>query len=168
METQQNAKVAKQPKPIEPYSTLAFDAYITFKALGGLLVDDDGVITKMTQEDFCEKYGVNVSTVWRWRQNMPNLGELIRERREAIAPLARESAAWNQLFLLGMQKQDKRAAVDALKTYLGHFAGLRLPSQAVKHDATDALAEALGRVHQRRQQDAEPIEGEIIPREPSY
>ncbi len=61
-------------------------------------------------------------------------------------PLARESMWFNQLHLLGMQTQDKRAAVDALKVLTGHFSDLRLPTVKqeieIKDNASDLLKAA--------------------------
>lgn len=141
---------------VEPRKNDAFEAYITFCALGGLTVTDDGTVTKMTLEEFLVSYGVHRTTVWRWKKNTPDLAEKIRTRRLEIVPIARETAAWNQLFLLGMQNKDKRAAVDALKAYLGHFSDMQLPVQRQDIKVKGSLAELMSSAEK------EFIEGEIV------
>ena len=146
---QGNASLQTQPQETEPYKQAAFDEFVTYCALGGLVVEEDvdgnPKPNRLPLYKFCERVGIDQATTWRWKR-APGFAEKVRERREEIVPLARESMAWNQLFLLGMQTQDKRAAVDALKTYLGHFSNLRLPTvkQEVKveHTLADVFTNA--------------------------
>jgi hypothetical protein len=112
----------------------AYDEYLTFCALGGMLVSDTGAISSMTTKDFCQKYNVNEATTWRWKRE-PGFAEKVTKRRDEVVPLGRVTAAFNRLYLIGMSSlgpnaphHDQRAAVDALKTYLGHH-GLQTPTQ---------------------------------------
>ena len=88
----------------------------------------------MTTFEFCQRLGVDRKTTWRWRQT-PGFGERVRQRRERLFPLARESKCWNQLYLIGVTSLgpnghgDHRAAVEACKILLGHFSGLTLPAR---------------------------------------
>ena len=95
--------------------------------------------------EFCQMHNVDQSTTWRWK-HMPDFALKVRERRIEIMPLARESMWFNQLHLLGMQTQDKRAAVDALKTLTGHFSDLQTPTQRqqieLKNNVGDLLKAA--------------------------
>jgi hypothetical protein len=159
-ETLPNNTLENKPKEVKPYKLGVFDAWITFKALGGMITDDNGKVTMMTQDQFCEAYEVAKSTTNLWRKGTPNLGQLIRERREEIVPLGRETAAWNQLYLLGMQTQDKRAAVDALKTYLGHYSELRLPTQAVKHEVGQSITDLISSHRQTQNENRVIIDAE--------
>lgn len=149
-ESEQNLTPESAVTPVDPYKTEQFDAYVSYLALGGMTTTDDGQVRKIPLEQFAAAYGVSRTTLWTWKNHTPNMAELIRQRREEVVPLARESAGWNQLFLLGMQTQDKRAAVDALKTYLGHFSGLRLPSQEVKHEVGEGFSDLIA-AHRRDQ-----------------
>lgn len=141
---------------MQPYKTEAFEAYITYRALGGLTVTDDGIVEKMTIGEFQAAFGVDRKTIYRWKMGVPDLGEKIRARRLEIVPVARETAAWNQMYLLGMQTQDKRAAVDALKTYLGHFSEMQLPVQRQDIKVKGSLAELMSSAEK------EIIEGELV------
>lgn len=171
METQPNATLENSPTPIQPYKDVAFEAYVSWKALGGLVIDEEyeehddkgnpfmvtNKVRQMSLAEFCETFNVDRATTWRWKTNTPNLGELIRERREQMMPTARETAAWNQMFLLGMQTQDKRAAVEALKTFLGHFSGLKVPKQQAEVSASQDLMELFNQARKNK-----VIEGEVV------
>ena len=126
---QPNATYSEPPTPVKPYKDVAFDEYLSFCALGGLITSDDGMLSKMTLNDFCRQFGVHRATTYRWKHNTPNFGEKVRQRRDELFPLSRETAMWNRLYLIGMQSKDLRAAVDAIKTLLGHFSGLTLPAK---------------------------------------
>jgi len=139
---QPNATTEKSTSGINPYKTSAFDQFLTFSALGGLIIDDDGKLNEMKLQQFCELVGIERTMTWRWK-SQPGFAEKVRARRAEIVPLARETKAFNQLFLLGMQSQDKRAAVDALKTYLGHFSQLQLPVQRQDIKIQGGLMEVL-------------------------
>lgn len=155
---QPNTTLAKPKTEIHPYKFGVFDQWITFLALGGLLVDEeDGHIYKMTLTEFCEKFGVARSTAAAWKNYTKDLPKLIEARRNEISPQARVSAVFNQLFLMSMQSQDKRAAVDAQKTFLGHFGNLQLPVQRQDIKVQGGLLEVL-----KAAETDGIIEGEII------
>ncbi|HVB24104.1 MAG TPA: hypothetical protein VNG51_19355 [Ktedonobacteraceae bacterium] len=148
---QGNAISSITPTGVARRHAFAYDEYLTFSALGGMLVSDTGTVSSMTTKQFCEKYNVNEATTWRWRREH-GFAEKVRARRDEVVPLARETAAWNRLYLIGVSSlgpnaphHDQRAAVDALKTYLGHH-GLRTPVQRqdikVQGGLMDVLAAA--------------------------
>lgn len=149
---QPNATYAIDSTAIEPYKKSAFEAYLTFRALAGLMVDEVGHMKQMSLDDFCEIYDVNRTTVWRWNNKTPDLAMKIRDRRSEIVPLARESAALNKLLMIGMTSLgknghgDQKAAVQALVSYLGHHSDFKLPTQRqeleVKHSVGDLLSAA--------------------------
>lgn len=139
-----NTTLQQYQTEVRPYKIGVFQEWITFLALGGLFIDeDDQHIYRMTLTQFCERMGVARSTVNHWRKNTTNLAQLIEQRRGEIAPMARVSAMFNQLFLTGMQSKDLRAAVDAQKTFLGHFGNLQLPVQRQDIKIQGGLAEVL-------------------------
>lgn len=163
-----NAQIAPSAAPVEPYQAYAFDQFLTYSALGGLIVDDDGdgdgnpKLRKMPIYEFCKRVGVDQKTTWRWKHS-EGFAMKVRARRDEIVPLARETMAFNQLFLLGMQMQDKRAAVDALKTYLGHFSNLRLPTVKQEVEVGEGLANLLQMGRAKFTKDVDTIqEGTIV------
>jgi hypothetical protein len=116
----------------------------------------------MSLSEFCEHYQVDVRTTWRWAKE-PGVEDKIKARLEEIAPRARTIAAWNRLLLIGLsslgkgqQHGDQRAAVDALKTYLGHFGEMKLPVQRQDVKVTNNLAEIFSKAEK------EYIEGQVV------
>lgn len=125
---------------VNPYKFGTFDQYLSYCALGGLITSDEGNISRMSVSQFCQQFGVDRKTTYRWRLT-PGFDDKVRARREEIFPLARETAAWNRLFLIGLQTDDMRAAVEALKLFLGHFGGLQLPEKRQSQPNPNNLAE---------------------------
>ena len=164
----QSDTLEKPQTEVRPYKNEAFEAYITWRALAGLVVDEEyfdaqegkTITNKLRQislQEFCETYNVNRHTVWLWKNRTPDLAARIEARRNEVVPAARISVAYNQLFLLGMQTGDKRAAVEALKTFLGHFGNLQLPVQRQEIKVQSGLLEVLSAAQREG-----IIEGEIV------
>jgi len=152
-----NAQLHKQVTEINVRHIRAYDEFLTYSALGGLIIDaDTEKIRKMPIYEFCKRVGVDQSTTYRWK-HAPGFGMKVRERRNEIMPLARESMVFNQLFILSMQTQDKRAAVDAIKTWLGHFSELQLPVQRQDVEIHGSAEELL-----KAARDDGILEGEVI------
>lgn len=150
----------------QPRREDAFDRYLTYCAIGGLTVSDEGNITTMTLEQFCAETGIDRATTWRWKKNIKNFAQMVRSRRDEIVPLARETAALNRLFVIGMSSigpsalhHDQRAAGDALKTYLGHHSRLRLPTQPHEIEAGRTLMDLVNTARNKN-----VIEGEVVGR----
>lgn len=152
---QGNAQVTKVLPSVEPYQKWAFDEFITYSALGGLIISDNGTIERMPIYQFCARVNVDQKTTWRWKHS-EGFAAKVRARREEIMPLARESMMWNRLFSLAMQNGDKRAAVDATKTWLGHFGELKLPT--VKQEVKVELNTWADLVQAKH----DVIEGEVV------
>lgn len=136
-----NAPYKEVVTPVTAYKVGAFDEYISFCASGGLVTTDDGKISKMTALQFCQQWNIDRKTTYRWRRS-PNFDRRVRQRREELFPLARETACWNRLYIIGMTGTGQ-PAVDAIKTILGHFGGLELPIKREHGSATTSLAELL-------------------------
>jgi len=160
METRQKSSDEKTQTGIQPYKQAVFDQWLTWKACAGLIVDEENNhIYKMTLTDFCQHFGINRDTARKWRNKTANLGKLIEQRRDEIAPQAKVGMVFNQMFLTAMQSQDKRAAVDAQKAYLGHFGNLRTPVQR-----QDVKVEGLSwaDLAQKKRNENKVIEGEVV------
>jgi hypothetical protein len=171
-----------QATDVAPYKKAAFDQYLTFCALGGMMVSDTGGIDRMTLGEFCEAVHVDEETTRRWKKQTSNFGLLVRQRRSEVFSLARETAAYNRLYLIGMTSlptgskeivnektgrtqilrygnlhNDQRAAVDALKTVLGDAGDLQLPVQRQVHKITGGFLEMMTAARE-----AGIIEGEVV------
>lgn len=156
-----NTTIDSEESAVKPYKTGVFDEWLTWKACGGLLIDEEeNHIYRMSLTKFCERFKIAKSTANFWRTHTPNLAQRIEQRRNEIAPLARVSMVYNQMFITALQTKDLRAAVDAQKTYAGHFGNLQLPVQRQDVRIQGGLAEVLNAAEQDG-----IIEGEIV--EPS-
>lgn len=113
---------------VKPANEVAFDEYISYCALGGVITDDDGTTHKMTVDQFCQTYGVTRMTLSRWKRQTPDWGERVLRRLDEIMPAARVAQVWTSMYLIARQLKDKRSAVEAGKLILGHN-GMRLPTQ---------------------------------------
>lgn len=176
------ADTGDAPTSITPYKDRAFDLYLTYCALGGMMVTDQGGIKAMSLGEFCQQAGIDEKTTWRWKNRIPDFAMQVRQRRAEVVPLARETAAFNRLFLIGMtslptgfkevvnQKtgavrriptgalhDDQRAAVDALKTYTGHFSDLHTPTQRQEVKVEGSFLDMMTAAAQEG-----VIEGEIV------
>jgi hypothetical protein len=133
-----------------------------------MMVDETGNLSAMSLTEFRANYSVDQKTIWRWNNYTPDLAMKIRERRDEIVPLARETAAFNRLFLIGMSSlgtktlhRDQKSAVEALKTYVGHYSNLQLPAQRQVHEIGGGLADLLQAGRTLHDQKPEVIEGEV-------
>lgn len=111
---------------VNPYKKKVFEQFITYSALGGLITDEMGIVKPMSLAKFCKFQGIAESTTRDWKA-MSNFGLLVTQRRLEIVPHARETAAWNRLYIIGLTSKDHKSAVEALKLFLGHFSALQLP-----------------------------------------
>lgn len=163
-----NVTEEKTPTVVKPYREITFEDWITFLALGGLMIsEEDQTIYKMTLSQFCEKFNISKMTISRWRKQTPDLATRIEARRNEIAPMARVTAVYNQLFLSAMQSKDMRAAVDAQKTFLGHFGNLQLPVQRQDIKIQGGLAEVLIAAEREGILEGELVEPSTIDTDPS-
>jgi hypothetical protein len=137
------------------------EQWITFCALGGLVTtesddpDQPVGLEQITITQFSQQLGVHRTTLYNWKNSIPNFGQRVRSRRAEVFSLSRESAAFNRLYLIGMNNKDMRAAVDALKTILGHFSKLELATQRHEVEAGQNLMDLVNAGRRKR-----VIEGE--------
>lgn len=152
----QNGNISSTPTIVTPYKSAQLDKYLTYCALSGHITDEIGSVHAMGVGDFCRAFNISSSSISRWRQ-MPDFGQRVTDRRLEIVPYARESAAWNRLYMLGIASKDHKAAVEALKLFLGHFSDLQLPVQRQDIKVEGGWAEIL--MSAKREG---IIEGEIV------
>jgi hypothetical protein len=147
----ENVETEKTQTVLKPYKQNTFEHYIEWRALGGMVIDEEDPNTPnkvriMTFQQFCHEFDVSAETIRRWKRDIPDLEQKIEQRMNEIVPLARRQAVWNANFVMALQTQDKRAAVEAQKLFLGHFGNLKIPTQRQeiehKFNAADLLVAA--------------------------
>lgn len=133
--------------------------YIDWKALNGLITDDDG-IRKVYLKDLAKQFGVGVQTFYDQTKHIPNLYELINQRRYVMSGKTRLQKV-HETWYLKAAKGD----FQHMQLWLANFdPDFKMPQQKVQHDVTDTMAEALAIARQRRRQVSAtaPAEGEVI------
>lgn len=140
-----------------------FEEYVSYCALGGLITGDDGRPSKMPIDDFCTTYGVSRMTLSRWKRQTPDWAARVDKRRAELMPRSRVTAVWNANYIIAIQTQDKRAAVEAQKVFLGHFGKLLLPVQRQELEVGEGLADLLQMGRAKFVKDADNIpEGTVV------
>lgn len=122
--------------------------YIDFTALGGLLTDDDGNLTRMTIGEFANKIGVDRTTLYSWKRKMPDFWDRVEERRNKIGTQARVNKVWNGIYMKAATGNP-----EAAKLFLGQFAKWQPPSQKVEMEVGNGLADLLQHVRNAQQQE---------------
>lgn len=132
---------------------------IDYRALGGLITDDDGNTRKMTVEELATALGVNRKTLYRW-QETPGFWNAVNKQRKKLGSQARLSKMHNVLYLSAL-KPGREGHRDRLVWLANFDPNFRMPAQKVEHEAGDSLAALLS--HRRRTiGEGEVIEGEVV------
>lgn len=159
MDTSQNSpnEVQETNTSTDPNEVILYTAekmndlhqqYIDFTALGGLLTDDDGNLTRMTMAQFASRIGVDRKTLNNWKKKMPDFWDRVEERRNKIGTQARVNKVWNGIYLKAASGNP-----EAAKLFLGQFAKWQPPSQKVEVEVGNGLADLLQHVRNAKQQE---------------
>lgn len=148
------------------------DKWISYCAIGGIVTETGfenvfndragrevpEIITKISVTEFAQKLGVDRATLYKWKNNIPDFGMKVRQRREEIFPVARETALFNQAYLIAMTGRGQ-AAASMITMLLGHGAKLQLPKQRTELEAGQNLMELMNIARKKQ-----IIEGETVER----
>lgn len=161
METRQNYTNAEtptnQPEISVPFEqlTLVQRTYIDYKAVSGLITDDDGV-RKMTVEQLAQMLGVTRGAIYKAKELVPNFWEYVRARRKALGT-AEKLAKIHEVWYLKAAKGD----FQHLQLWLANFdPEFRMPTQKLEHEVGGGLADLLNKARERDQQQ-KVIEGQV-------
>lgn len=145
------------PVKSESYD-IALQTLIDYRALNGLITDDDGM-RKMTVDELAKMLNVSRITLYDWQNKTPDFWELVNQRRTEIAPksrLAKMHEVWYMSALLPKNFQDRQL-------WLYNFdPKFRLPTAKIQHEIGDSFAEMAKMLKERDGAKPEPLEGEII------
>ena len=145
----------KITKSIGGVVTAEQEQYISYVAVSGLIINEDGSFTKMSVDEFCQKFGVYRKKLQRWRETIPNFTQRVEDRRDELMSTNRISAIWKSMTLKAMAGN-----VEAAKLVLGQYAKWRPPAQKHEVEIGDGMAEAL-RIAQERKETI-TVEGEVV------
>lgn len=128
-------------------------AWIDYKAVGGIIVEDER-LRKMTVSELAERLGVDRTTLYNWRESIPDFWQRVETRRKQIH---------SQEFLTLMHEKFKLKAYTfdnwaITEAWLINFdPGYITPKIKVEHDVTDNYAALLATAAKHG-----IIEGEIV------
>lgn len=162
MDQPQNATPSKSEievvnSPI-PYSQLSYiqRAYVDWKALNGLITDDDG-IRKMTLTELAVALKVDRTTVYRAAEKIPNLWDLVNDRIKELFPQSRLQKV-RETWYLKAAKGD----FQHMQLFLANFdKDFRMPAQKVEHELGNSWAALLE--NKRKVIDSEPTNADPNP-----
>jgi putative insertion element HTH domain-containing protein len=179
MDVAQNAqKLNEKQRSSENYEHGAFsdgrkqlqlEAWIDFCAIGGLITNDAPEFeydsragkdllknfSRMSVQQFAQQIGVPRRTLYSWKKIVPDFAMKVRKRREELWPVARETAIFNRLYLIGMSGSGQ-PSVTALTVLASHFSKLRLATQPHEVEAGENLTQLLLMARKKK-----IVEGEI-------
>jgi len=149
----------KEPAALSP----AQQEYISYVAVSGLIIHEDGTFKKMTVEEFASKVGVSRVTLHNWSRSIPDFAQKVEQRRAELMPINRVSAIWKGLTLKAMSGN-----VEAAKIVLGQYANWQPPAQKHEVELTTGLADLVAKKkllmeREKNAIDATPIDNPATP-----
>ena len=125
---------------------------VDFKALNGLMTDEEGNMVKRSMRWLAELVKVDRGTLYNWTKH-PGFWEQVNQRRGKIAPKSRLARVHETFYLKAVAGEWQFT-----NAYLFNYdKNYRQPTQKVEHEVGDSLAEAIGMARRRQ-----AIEGEVV------
>ena len=154
-------KVTLAEKPIDDYSPgitdYRYQALIDFRALNGLITDDDGM-HRMTVAQLATALGTIPKILYDWQKRIPEFWYLVAQRRKQIAPHARVAKVHDVMYMSALKPGSEGFRDRQL--WLANFdEDFRMPTEKIEHEVGDSWARLL---EMKRQSSTEMIEAEII------
>lgn len=141
-----------------PYNELSYiqRAYVDYKAVNGLITDDDG-IHKMTVDELATQLKCDRRTVYKNRDMVPNFWDLVSERRKQLAgkeQLAKMHEVW-RLKAMGNGPSN----FQYFQLWQANFnPEFRMPTEKIQIEAINSW----GALTEKKRKEASIIEGEIV------
>ena len=158
-DTQKSTGIKNGTLVPRPYSQLTAiqQAYVDFKALGGVITDDDG-IRKMSVDELASKMGVTRFAFYSAVKYMPNFDDLVAERRKELASKSRLSEVHKVWYLKAVKGEWQH-----MDAWLRNFdPGYKPANVKVEHEMSDGMADALNLARERIRQIGNIQEGEVV------
>lgn len=105
------------------------EQWVDFCAVGGMITRADGEIEVLTIGQFAKSMRVDRTTLYRWRNSIPNFWDKVEARRREIFSRDRTTKVWNGVFLRAAKGDAEQA-----KIWLSAHAKWQPPSQ--KHEVS--------------------------------
>lgn len=156
MSARQNLTTTKKAAEVtkESVGDWRHEAWIDYRALNGLITDDDG-IRKMTVDEFATWVGVATrQTLYDWQKSIPDFWQRVNDRRVEIAPRARLQRIHETWYLKAAQVNNWPVTEAWLRNFDPNFKEARTK---VEHDVAGSLLDVLEKARTRS-----VIEGEVV------
>jgi len=138
-------------------------AYVDWKAIGGIVTDDDGV-REMKVDELARIMGVTRSAFYKAKEAIPNFWDLVAQRRKEFGSQSR-LARFHQVWYLRAIKMDNWQVSEA---WARNFdPDYKEPRQKIEHELGDGMADALNLARERSHQIGNIQEGEIVDARPT-
>lgn len=139
--TQNPSLPQEQPQTVTPADLdEIMQNYLMFEVSGGVTIDEGGKTGRMTLAEFCANYGIDRTTLWRRKQNIPNWDEMKREVRKQTWADRRVTKVWNGIFLRAAKGDYQQAAL-----FLKNFSSepVILPNEKLEIETGENLTRLL-------------------------
>lgn len=147
-----------------PYDQLSFtqQSYVDWKALGGFVSDTDASTPrKMPLSELAVRCNVTIDAFAQAKAAMPNFWDLVAERRKVLGSQTRLQKVHDVMYISALMPGSKGYRDRVL--YLANFdPAFRMPTEQVKHDLGDGLADALNLARERQAKQRVVVEAEIV------
>jgi hypothetical protein len=168
MDALQNSTDANLTAPVvaqnTPYAMLTDvqRAYVDYKALGGLITNDDG-IRKMKVDELASMLGVTRDAMYKAKAQVPNFWALVTQRRNELSGEER-LAAMSDIWYL----RAKGTGTDAFKYFqlwqANFNPNFRMPTEKKQIDIGDNLSTLFGKMRGAKG----IVEGEVVDEDAEY
>jgi predicted transcriptional regulator len=118
-----------------------------YDAAGGLFIDSDGKMIQPSVSELATLAGINRTTVYNWRKDIPNYQDIVKKRRGEIFTQERVNKIWAAVYLRARKGDFKQAEM-----ILSHYDDYVPPTQKVEVDVETGLADIMQLVRKKKQQ----------------
>ena len=154
MNVQQNSTSPKKSTDlIQLESDPRYLALIDFKAMNGLMTDEEGSMVKQSMQWLADLLKVDRGTLYNWTRR-DGFWDRVNDRRKEVSPKARLAKVHETFYLKAVAGEWQFT-----NAYLTNYdPNYRPPTQKVEHEAGDSLVEAITAARNRRN----VIEAEVV------
>ena len=153
MESIQNSTNSETPTEANRLENdVRYLTLIDFKALNGLMTDDEGILKRMSMQTLADMLSVDRGTLYNWTRR-EGFWDRVNQRRGKIAPKSRLAKVHETFYLKAVAGEWQFT-----NAYLFNYdKNYRQPTQKVEHEVGDSLAEAIGMARRRQVIEAEVV-----------
>lgn len=163
MDDRQNPTTNNLPTDADRQKVLADAQYTTlieFKALGGIITDEDGTMKKLTMSDLSGMVGVHRDTLYEWMKR-PGFWDAVNVTRKRLSSKSRLAAIQDKWYLKALEMKDWRITEAWLRN---HDEKYRESRQTIEHEIGNSWASLL---EGKRKEVDHVIEGEVVDDKPA-